>query len=193
MTDYIPIEDRHLLWLDLETTGLDSLVNEIMEVSAIFSKGGEVIERFHCYPSTRIKFTKGLWSEYAYDLHTENGLLEDISDSLKNSGLSAIRFEEEHRGRLISFLQRCYSELPKPEEGEKQPGLILAGSNPNFDRTFMVDQYPSSSSLLHYRTFDSNVLYMMYSDPDKEKSDRLHRATKDVEEDFKFFKEILRR
>jgi oligoribonuclease len=127
---------KKILWCDLETTGLDFLSGKILEISAIVTdtKFNELdsFSRVVGWEDDIVPFM----NDYVRNMHTNNGLLDEVNFSI--TGLSEIDCD------FANFISEHF--------GAEKP--LLTGNTISFDRTFIQQHMPKSSSLLHYRTMD---------------------------------------
>jgi len=127
---------KNLLWLDLETTGLNPRVGTILMVAAARTDDAGVIvdERewvlFSDVPNISM-------DPVVFKMHTENGLLARCHS---HEG----RWTNEVRSELLEFI------------GPNKP--ILAGNSIHFDRGFLTTHMPSVVDALHYRMIDVSAL-----------------------------------
>jgi len=134
----------NFIWMDLETTGLNPEIDRILEVAVVVTT--ENLQALHEY-SKVVYFTEA-WVASARersnavvrDMHTKNGLWEELSRS--SCSLGDIAHE------LVELI-RCHSWKGPP---------MLAGSSVHFDRSFLRYNLPDVERLLHYRNFDVSVL-----------------------------------
>lgn len=158
-----------LLWVDLETTGLDESQGLVLEVAARMTDYHlDETSRFHAvvnYPDDAFALTH--LQPVVQEMHTKNGLLEEVSNSRESL--------ETVRENFANWLFSCY------KLGEKRP---LAGSNPEFDRRWLNLHLPEASAFLHYRSFDMNsIYYFMDIDKNRVKGKGTHRANDDLDHD----------
>ena len=126
-----------VLFLDLETTGLDPRVHSIIEVGAIITDESLTeIEPYHYIIGESPSWN---WSQYALRMHEANGLLD------KCRAHKTGRLYEAERG-LIKFL---YDHV-----GQSEFPIILAGNSIHFDKKFIEVHMPELNKLLHYRMID---------------------------------------
>jgi oligoribonuclease len=127
---------KKILWCDLETTGLDFVGGKILEVSAIVTdtKFNE-LESFSHVVGWKDDIVSHM-NDYVRNMHTANGLLDEVRFSIKDL-----------------YLVDCYfANFIGEHFGSEKP--LLTGNTISFDRTFIQQHMPKSSSLLHYRTMD---------------------------------------
>jgi oligoribonuclease len=162
-----------LLWLDLETTGLHPERHTILEVACILTDD-DLNEKSRWESIVRpgvsdVRRLMALTSDdFVIDMHTKNGLLDEI-----NAGL----------GVSMDVAEQAILKLV---EGIPKKELYLAGNSVHFDMRFLQEHMPSLAKKLSYRMFDVRVL-MMVEDmwlpafTDKGDHDVVHRALDDIE------------
>lgn len=165
-------EVTHLLWIDLETTGLDEHEDAIVEVAAIVTNLAlKEIDRYRQVAG----LTGDAWSrlsknDFVRQMHRDNGLLEEMVDSqtsLRAIDANIVRILEMHR--------------------IERHGVMLAGSGVgHFDRRFIRWQMPKTEEYLAYPVMDIGVMRRFLTDlchikvpPFNE--GKTHRAIVDVE------------
>jgi oligoribonuclease (3'-5' exoribonuclease) len=74
---------------------------------------------------------------------------------------------------------------------KKYAGRPLAGSNPGFDRAFLLEHFGRVARHFHYRLFDVNTLVAFF-DILKPRTNR-HRALADIYDDLRLTQELARR
>lgn len=162
---------KPLLWVDVETTGLDPEKDLLLEV-ALVSTNSEMEEQ------GRVSRVIHLPGDYALtpkilEMHGGNGLLDECRAS--TAALEEVETE------LVEWVRRrfCW-------------GRPMGGSNPWFDRRFLVRHMPRLASLFHYRSFDVNTVSMLLGVP-KGSAEVRHRAIDDIERDISFIRESLKK
>lgn len=132
------MEEKQLVWLDLETTGLDPESDRILEVAAVLTTSDlEVIDDFQRVVKTP-RHVLARMNQWCQKTHGENGLAKEASRS--ESRLGEI---EEH---LIDWLMVEHRIQPRT--------AVLAGNTIHFDRRFIARWMPDLHEFLHYRMFD---------------------------------------
>lgn len=160
-----------LIWLDLETTGLDYINDRICEVGVILTTDDLAeIDRFQAVIQANAAITECLErNEFVRNMHTENGLIEEM----KLSRMEYIDVE----GELDSWLT-----------GHNATGSPLAGNTVHFDRSFLLQQMPVIASHFHYRNFDVSAINQMARlwsptiNQGVELDREIHRAIPDLED-----------
>lgn len=168
-----------LVWLDLETTGLNENTDNVLEVACVVTDLafevqaiGEWLFHFDVEqtpPPTIDPFVR--------KMHHENGLWRDCKNATRG------RTQEERRA--------IWREVEAFICAHNGQGSWLWGSGVGFERAWLRARAPEVLSLFKYRNGDVNTLYglqgiVMDEDPNGPKSqpgDRQHRALADLEAD----------
>lgn len=132
-----------ILWLDLETTGLDPCDGFILEVGAAVTDRHLHLERcFHSLvqPPKPIDSLPLFMNEEVTKMHTENGLLEN----LKTGEPEPLHYVAE---RLAQFITEAGA-----------IGLALGGSCPSFDRSWLQRHMPFTAKLIGHRHVDVHFI-----------------------------------
>ena len=174
------MSNTYILWVDLETTGLDTSKDEIIEVAAILTD--ENLIEIDRYRNTITPSSHGwgrIWgSEFLVKMHTENGLL----DELKAQGGHHLAHQwtqtaVEHA--LVDLLGECGT-----AEGDV---VHLGGSGvAAFDYPLIKRLMPALAKRLHYASIDVGPMRRLYklatgTDLVDANSRKNHRAMVDVE------------
>lgn len=158
-----------LIWLDLETTGLEPSKCDILEVAVAVADFNDpfnyrhVLNRvMYCSTSTQ----KSL-DPFIIDMHTKNGLLADCARSYHNVGSA----EEE----LLQIV---------PEVANKDERPIIAGSTISFDHNFLRVHMPRVAARLSHRNYDVSAIKLFCQSLGMPKFPKAeaHRAKADIEE-----------
>lgn len=158
-----------ILWLDLETTGLDPASDRILEVAVLRTPsfgGFEVEETFHrvCY------FEQDIWSDISYyvqKMHTLNGLWEECKKA---------RFLAQDLDAAL-----CTT-FPHGE-------YFLGGNSVHFDHNFLRVHTPKFASKLSHRHWDMTSVCMFLGNCgiEIERDYSNHRAMADADSSLKSF------
>lgn len=137
-------EYENLIWLDIETTGLDPSKDAILEISAVATT--RVSLDIVANQSWVIRPSKNTpildINPYVWNMHRENGLWEE--SLLSTIGISVASSE------IVQFIR-----------DSNAVGSLLCGSTINFDRSFLKEQLPQVNELLHYRNIDVSSIRNM--------------------------------
>jgi oligoribonuclease len=152
-----PVDTRHsqetgdsivnepILWIDLETTGLNPEKHHILEVCAIVTDS-DLCELGST--SGVVHVQKDILDEmdaWCTKTHTESGLVAECVASTLTT------FDVERR--ILELIDRNWSQGVKP---------ILAGSSIHFDRRFISKYMQRLDQRLHYRMLDVSALTEAY-------------------------------
>lgn len=129
--------DNHLIWIDLEMTGLDPEKQVIIEIATIITdndlkivaEGPNIIIHY----SEEVLQSMEAWS---MSHHTESGLL----DRVRASSYDCERAEQE----TLSFLSKYCRKGMSP----------LCGNSIWQDRRFLIKYMPNLEAFFHYRNID---------------------------------------
>ncbi len=153
-----------LLWVDIETTGLNEARDTIVELACVITdRELRRIASYHAVIRTELKDWAGA-NEVVLDMHTRNGLLVESIFHGKHHGVV--------HDELKSFL---------PEEK-----YLIAGASVHFDKKFITCKFAINDKL-HYRCLDISSWKWLRrvqagQDPDASTSTRsTHRALDDIE------------
>jgi len=146
--------NNKLVWIDLETTGLDGdnqmegcRKHKILEVGLhitdeyfnILDEGLKIVI-FH-----PIEYVLELMDDYVLNMHTSNGLLYDIQESaITTSAADSL---------ICAYLT---------EHGVKPGSSPICGNSVRLDRNFIDAQMPMLAKFLHYRLIDVSSFKEVY-------------------------------
>ena len=157
-----------LVWLDLETTGLDPVTDDILELGIVVTDDdvNEIARRswvlHHEGPSARV-------GDFVRDMHTTNGLWSECAAST----LSRRSVERE----ALLWLESV---------GVAHGAAPLAGNTIGFDRSFLREGMSQLLGWFHYRSVDMSSLNEMARRwwptlYDTRPSGKAHRALDDLD------------
>lgn len=131
----------HLVWMDLEMTGLDPEKEGIIEIATLVTDGDlqVIAEGPHLVIHQERALLEGMdaWNRKQ---HKKSGLLEEV----KRSRMTAQKAER----RTLTFLRKyCFA--------GKSP---LCGNSVHHDRRFLIRWMPRLHAFLHYRHVDVSTL-----------------------------------
>ncbi len=178
-----------LLFLDLETTGLNPRKDDILEVGAIFIEVDterHVLQRFGGFQClNREADVSKIKNAHVLEMHKDSGLYEAVLVECRSSnhGKSmSLRGVEE---RLLQDMRFAGFELGK---------IQIAGYSPHFDLGFITQQMPLLRTALHHRVFDVSTLQTIWLAIDegranaaKDEEAKKHRAVPDCEQAIQTF------
>ncbi len=171
---------HEFFWFDLETTGLSSADDVILEWALVLAEDGRegdmsAVREYHSPISTatfahagqdrQYKAALAAMDPYVRNMHTQNGLLE------------ACAAETVTISEVDDFLAGLCAEL-----GAKKRGVSLAGNSVHFDLGFCRVHLPRFTEYLSHRVFDVSTLIRAERTYGSEqlRSEPAHRALADV-------------
>lgn len=165
-------EPKFLLWLDLETTGTDTLNHDILEVGCVLTEAVapfKMIDTFECIVQPERPLWRQTLDPFIVNMHTVNGLLAELNDG---SGYFADTADK----LLLAWLQ---------DHGVGSHEALLSGSGVgHFDRRFMRVGLRQTEAYLQYPVLDVGVirraLQLVKVQPPDINDDKPHRALSDV-------------
>ncbi len=198
----IPSAPSNLLWIDFETTGLDSEKDHILQAAVVITNR----DASDC--------ASGFWTPID---HQTDGVLDDLYWWTKENLPASIMEDcRTHPNRMspqaldesIVTMLKCYGFVASYERGISSTagprlGPMLAGNSVWFDRGFVKKFLPRTYACLHYRQVDVtsvetflNAAFPRYAQELTFKKQRKHDAPADIRESieqYRFFMEVLKR
>jgi oligoribonuclease len=159
-----------ILWVDLETTGLDPREHHLLEIAAVLTDASlEEVDGHHAVfyfddDEHRLTFEPAV-----QDMHTANGLWNEC----KNGHISV----QDHEEIILQMLR---------DHGCSPREVLLGGSTINFDREWLEEWMPILFNYLHYRNIDISTLkrtldiWLPEIAGISPQSDGIHRARPDI-------------
>ncbi|XP_026287180.1 probable oligoribonuclease [Frankliniella occidentalis] len=174
---------NHMIWFDLEMTGLDPTVDHIMEAACLITDSelnviGDGVNIIVHQPDDILN----KMNDWCKDHHGKSGLTE----SCKKSIISLLEAEDS----ILSYLQKHTI----------KGASVLAGNSVYMDRMFLMKYMPRVNEHMHYRIVDVSSVKELcrrwapktYDATPKKKL--AHRALEDIKEsiqELKYYKNHL--
>ena len=129
----------NILWLDIETTGLDPNTDIILEVAAQYYVGGRLIGEVNS-PVKDLSLTAihHLMDERVYRMHIDTGLLNRL---------------ERNEGKRLSDIEDDLLDLI----GDDKPRL--GGCSVHTDRAYLITDMPALHKALSHQHVDSSGIH----------------------------------
>jgi oligoribonuclease len=172
-----------LLWLDLETTGIDPVNDHILEVAWRITNDSLI--PWSVTQSRVVSPTADVWRQlketpFVMDMHIQNGLLDDI--------------DNEFVEKLM--LEDIEDEILKDVNIVDGPWMV-AGSSVHFDLAFIREYMPRLAEKLSHRIYDVTTLKTIFKSVghvDNIGNDFKHRAASDIDNSYRYalmYRDIL--
>ncbi len=131
----------HLVWMDLEMTGLDPACDRILEIATLVTDSNlnMVAEGPVLYVNQTDEVIAAM-DEWNTEHHNDSGLI----DLVRDKGVS----EQEAELATLEFLKQHVGERASP----------LCGNSIGQDRRFLVKYMPALEAFLHYRNLDVSTV-----------------------------------
>lgn len=147
-----------LLWVDIETSGLDEHTARLLEVGMVLTDDMlEEVAYIDVVLGWRNPHEMEMPDEVR-EMHTRSGLLDEVARSRL-----CLREAED---LLVAWVKHHGAE-----------GLYMAGSGVHFDRRWLRHLMPSLAGCFHYRNFDMTTLRYFLGTA---KTEPAHRALADL-------------
>ena len=160
---------KHILWLDMEMTGLDVSKDLVLEIAAIVTDWDfneiatfeGVVKNKTSDLMRRIKANSVFW-----DANTDS---RDALLKQNSSGKTIKQVQDE----ILAFIDRHF------KTGEP---VLMAGNSIHMDRRFIVKYLPKFDTKLHYRMLDVSAWKVVFDGKYKIKFAKpdAHRALDDI-------------
>ena len=159
----------HLIWIDLEMTGVDPENHVILEIATIVTDGQlELVAEGPCLAINYPEAVLSNMDEWSRSHHQVSGLI----DRVKTSPLDCGQAEQE----TLDFLRVHCQERQSP----------LCGNSIWQDRRFLARYMPALHEFFHYRTIDvssiKELVKRWYPSLPPFKKEKAHLALTDINE-----------
>lgn len=168
-----------LLWVDIETTGLDFVNDDILEVAYVATTmRGDILPHVaHVYVNGDVS---KIQNDYVLQMHLDNGLLADHPDQYQYTHQSVAKM-------IDNFAEDVKT------EGYEQ--VFLAGASVHFDRTFLETRGEHTFKHLSHRHVDISTMKLSLGAIGKSLGQKIvprHRAWWDVIDEIEQYKQLLK-
>lgn len=177
---------KHLLWIDLEMTGLRPKIDRITEVAAIVTDMN--LNEIATY-QTGVKHPRALLErltdESIWHRQQESYTKEMINSSVNGKSEKVVQQE------IIDFIVRNIGLSKRPHDFpfnhgslEAKGEIYLAGNSISADRAFIESWWPEVARVLHYRMIDVSSFKIWHEAHGAKKFEKQnkHRALDDIRE-----------
>src|SRR5699024_6049714 len=183
---------EYIIWYDVETTGVVAFNDELLEIGALVTdmEGNKVGEGFtQVVQVADMKTTVDKCDDYVQNMHTKNGLFED----LWYGGLPLSKIED-------LFIQWLKETVPEYDGNfDKNLVFYFGGRSITLDRNFLYANTPRIFNIFSHQSIDLTSVSIMLernvTNIDKSVffvEDTAHRALKDSEDCAEQYKSIIK-
>lgn len=135
------LNDNHLIWIDLEMTGLDSDVDKIIEIATIITDSSlNILEEGPVFAIHQTNEILDGMDEWNTKQHAQSGLV----DRVKASDVTCAHAE----AHTIAFLSKFVRKGKSP----------MCGNTICQDRRFLYRNMPTLEAYFHYRHIDVSTI-----------------------------------
>lgn len=158
---------NHILWIDLEMTGLDPVEDRILEVGAIVTDWD--FKEIAVYEAVKKVGPSLMKQRMVGEFWDENTSVRDALMAQNESGKNGRTVENE----LLEFINEHIG-----LEGK----VLLAGNSIHQDRRFITNEWPRLDARLHYRMLDVTAWKVVFEAKYGKKfaKPEAHRALEDI-------------
>ncbi|CAL4325507.1 oligoribonuclease [Buchnera aphidicola] len=135
------INKTHLIWIDLEMTGLNPKKNKIIEIATLVTdKNLKILSEGPVIPIYQPQKEISLMNSWNKNVHTNNGLIKRVQKSCFN--------EKKAEKETIKFLKKWVPKNTSP----------ICGNSIGQDRRFLYEYMPKLEKFFHYRCIDVSTI-----------------------------------
>lgn len=194
---------KNVIWLDIETTGLDEQNHSLLCVGAVRFDEGWTNERKFYQIVHHPNPEKLLWSPTALDMHRKSGLYDQIKRPVDALSITDVAMNLPPVDGMVVPLETldvnlCRWGIPILElvhtPKASWPKLMLAGNSIHFDRKFIRKYLPLFEGLLHYRMIDVSGMAeaaRIFGGVQVKRPEYSHRAMEDAYSSIQLLKNCL--
>lgn len=166
-----------LAWVDLETTGLKPIPeHRILEYAVVFTDLH--LNELDCLTGVipqDVAFARSLMDDYVIEMHTKNGLLEELEAVEGNEGYNTSLYVAQKE-----ILAKFKSVRDRVSDYEVEVIFVIAGSTVKFDKDNLEYHMPRLFDTLHYRQLDVSSHKVGFPEVFGTKTSDAHRAMDDI-------------
>lgn len=165
-------KQKHILWIDLEMTGLEPTKDRILEVGLIITDWD--LKEIATYEAA-VKVNSRLIEQRMY-----KGPAADFWNSIPKTR-DALIVQNKEQGRPVRTIENELLEL-LDVYFEKDTPVILAGNSIHMDRRFIEHEWKRLNARLHYRMLDVSAWKVVFEGKCGKKFAKreAHRALDDI-------------
>ncbi len=137
----MPVKKQHLIWIDLEMTGLDTQNDHIIEIATVVTDENlSIVAEGPVLAIHQPDEVMAAMDEWNTKQHSKSGL----SKRVKETGMTAVEAER----LTLAFLDKHVESGASP----------MCGNSICQDRRFLAREMPKLEAFFHYRNLDVSTL-----------------------------------
>lgn len=137
-------KDDRFVFVDLETTGLNPVGGLILEAAVVITDSQlRQVDALNVVVPHKMSTLTSVLDDYTTKMHTDNGLINEISDLNKFGNESGDAAHPLLDAEIIGFLQQ-----------HNMGKVPIAGSSVAFDRAWINEHLTLTAQAFHYRNID---------------------------------------
>ena len=158
---------KHILWVDLEMTGLDPVEDRILEVAAIVTDWD--FKEIAVYEAVQAVSAERMQARMVGEFWDDNAHVREALVAQNATGQDSLVVED----GLLEFIDEHIA-----AEGK----VLLAGNSIHQDRRFIENEWPRLNERLHYRMLDVSAWKVVFEGKYGKKfaKPEAHRALEDI-------------
>ena len=178
------MSDPKLVWLDLETTGLDPKKGSILEIGVIVTdlELNEIERRSWVLQYSRDSILTSM-NDFVLNMHMSNGLLKKVWATRRLGEVVTADFLHRLDVDRAKTILGAHAWIRRATADTEAKDCYLAGSSIHFDRAWLVEHAPEIVETVSYRMVDVSTFRVAFPGLliDQERGDVTHRALTDLE------------
>lgn len=131
---------KQLVWIDLETTGVDKYDDHILEVACVITDDDfNIIEEREWVIKRDVELMKMISDDFVIQMHDKTGLWDKLENGVSEEQVDSELFE------MIRFAQPEYK-------------VSIGGNSVHFDLGFLSHHFEKTSEILSHRVLDISAV-----------------------------------
>lgn len=139
-----PLNENHLIWIDLEMTGLEPEKDRILEIASIITDAElNIIAEGPVFAIHQAQSLLDDMNSWCVEQHGKSGLTQRVQESAVS--------EKEAEEKTLAFLKKYVPAKTSP----------MCGNTIYQDRRFLTKYMPTLENYFHYRQLDVSTLKIL--------------------------------
>lgn len=153
----------NLVWLDLETTGLDPNAGVILEVGIVITDLNltEIARKNWVLPHIRESILP-MMDDYVLDMHLGNGLLKEVWAQRRLDDLNDARWADRLEGVRQTTFKEIRGWIARKTTASHKHCFMAGSSVGGFDKLWLTKHAPTLLETMHYRVGDVSAFEVFF-------------------------------